>query len=204
MSLLPRKRVPSPASAPSSVVPKIEDISPEFARLTARDRDLRMRLGELAIELDELGRRPSIDPSASRVAGLIGGNPDDITPSPLVDRAGALRQEKADILEALEQIRLRIADERRNASVKAWQTLAPVHGAKVKVLAVALAGALRAHRDLEAFRGDVNESGLSWLNQPRLVANQVLGDAGDAQSAVRQLLDQAVRDGFARPEDVRV
>jgi hypothetical protein len=187
------------ATAERIVVPTLESISPEHARLQARDRELRNRIAQIDSELDRLRVTKPFVSSDARVAALVDG----LAAPPTADvednnlqRREALHQERSDTVAAIEVVRQRLATERLSASREAWRTLAPVHREKVAKLCRALVEALKAHNELHAFRGAVADADLSWIGAPQLIADYVLGDPLDRQSNVRRLLEEAVRDGF--------
>ncbi len=192
-----KKAAPAPVAFPS-----IE--THEYARLGARDRDLRLRLGEVITELNDLSHRSALKTAPTRIDALVSGETLTAANDSVQDRSALLRQEKADLLAAIETIRGRLADERRKASEAAWVHLAPLHAEKVKAVAIALAGALSAHRELERLSAQINDSDISWAGHNRFSAAQILGGFHDDQSSVRQLLSEAVREGFATAADVSV
>jgi len=190
-------------AAPAAfTVPALSQLSPEYARLESRDRELRQRLAAVISELDDLRISRAFNPSASRATSLV----DDVVPgAPLpnsADRRNDLEQERRDIVAALELLNGRMSTERYAASRKAWLDLAPVHTGLVKSVVIALARALKAHTDLHKFRGAVNDANLSWGETRQLVATQILGDALDDQSAVRMFLKDAITDGFVTAKEV--
>src|SRR5665213_2164858 len=104
------------AASAALAVPSLADLSPEYARLKSRDRELRTRLAEVELALDALSFRRTFVSSDTRVAALVDGVDVAEPADNSADQRADLQQERSDLRAAVDIVRNKLAAERVTAS----------------------------------------------------------------------------------------
>lgn len=185
-------------------IPKPEDVSSEYARLTSLHAKLMARGAlidaEIATLHAQMGAEPAANERATRVESLLAGV--DFTPAlPIRERLSALASERADIDAAVRELSGQITLERERTSRKIVETFEAERAAMAKRFfkAVAEAAAVHAEYDEQVIRfhrAGVSPAGFTDFGR------EVFDQAGYRNSSVGIALRDAVRRGYLKPSEL--
>jgi hypothetical protein len=192
-------------------IPSLDEVSPEYAKLTERHTQLMQRAADIDAEIRSVHsamaeRQVShVNPQADRIAALIDGAQAP-PPANLQDRIADLSLVRKDINDAINTLAVTLADERRKAS----RLIAAQFDTEHREMAVEFFGHLCAaasvHTRLEKlrlrfFRAGVDPSGLTDF------ARDIMGEPTSRTDTAAQILRDAIRKGYlpasSLPEEFR-
>lgn len=185
-------------------IPKLEDVSTEYARLSGLHIDLMARAAAVDAEIRalhaELGSEQAANQHADRVVSLLAGM-DYAAPPPIKDRIAALSKEKAAIDEALKELSGHIRVERESASRAIVKQFEPERVALAAEFFRAIASAAKAHAAYGELRRNfhragVDPAGLSDFGQ------EIFGDPGHRNGDVGIAMRAAVRRGYLKEREI--
>jgi chromosome segregation ATPase len=185
-------------------IPKLETLSPELAELYKKEREIKSRQQSLEEEWSRLLYAPTVSASASRVAIILGDADADEAPISTDTsrrRLSELSQERTDLSQALNVVRGRIAEKRRQAATLAWADLAPIHNQLVRQVCMPLVEARRAVKTLWRFRNAVNDADISWGTVEHFTGQHVIGGS-NGDDRLGDLLQQAVAAGYISAAEI--
>ncbi|MBZ9600497.1 hypothetical protein [Phyllobacterium chamaecytisi] len=187
MSLLKQKTVPF-------VVPSLADADPAYAELVAKQRDLLDQQAKFTAE--RVGLVASIRADTSRevdpkVAALLGDPVSGKATSR--QRVGEIDTHLKTIANALEIIRIRLADARSKASLAVCAKVKPEYARRVKAMAEALEQVQVARAHYDELRSDLDANDVSWGSLVPMTP-AFLGDYRDGH--VPRWLGEAKRAGY--------
>lgn len=207
------------APATPLVVPTLEDASPEYRSLKAKQIQLEGARSAVERELRDI-RNGRMSPEA--VARVTGGRGDRAAEL-LGDLAGEASYtsgpSKADIADHMEKLSLRLGDidaalailkERipvaaSAASQVVIDTVRDGYNASLRRLVLTLAPALAAHREVLRIVEGLNDNSIRWsgkLVQPTSL-RRVLGDPWDNDTAVHRFIQEVVDAGLVTADELR-
>jgi len=154
MALLKKSPAPEPFRVPS-----LEEVSPDYAALTARHRDLDGLRARLEAEAADLRRQIAEDPAPqvpARVAELLGDEPDSrITRR---QRLAEIRQELGAIETALAVLRQRVAEAKTEAGRAARAAVAPEFQRRLDAMCAAMRTLDAAHRAFDDLWREIEDA----------------------------------------------
>jgi hypothetical protein len=146
-------------------VPSLDEVSPEYAALMQKQRDLQQRESELRAEdskirLEIEANRSNAPRISSRAAALLG---DNVETSPMYrQRLGEIRSELSAIAEALPELRRRLGVAKSEASTIIRAKVKPEYARRVKAMAVAIEALIAARADYYAMIDDFDANDIQW------------------------------------------
>ena len=180
-------------------MPRLEDVSEEYAKLQAKKLELlaeSQRLQGMLLEPVEVEDK-------SRVAQLLGDIP-PVDENKRRERAEARAETEAkinDLQEALGVLDHRIDNERLKASDEICRRIEPIYKSLVRDLCLRLLATNEANANLHKFMNDLNAQGISW-SQLQPMACRFLGLPNNPDNVVMGYVRMALQAGFVSASDV--
>ena len=180
-------------------MPRLEDVSEEYAKLQAKKTELlseSQRLQGLLLEPVEVEDK-------SRVAQLLGDIP-PVDENKRRERAEARAETETklnDISEALSILDRRMGDERLKASDEICRRIEPIYKALVRDLCLRLLATNEANASLHKFMSDLNTQGISW-SQLQPMGCRFLGMPNNPDNVIMGYVRMALQAGFLSATDV--
>ena len=202
----PKKR----ASSPAVNIPRLED-DPDYADLLTRRTELTRRRADTQLQLDRLYHPDEAEGAtsdrAARAALLLGNS----SPPTLEangrersDRMKQLRSDLEDLDTALEILRQRLTERRREVSRVIAETVRPTHESNIRALALSIATTLEAYRRYRALTAQLNDHDVAWsshLVQPASL-HRILGELNDTDTPAHRFVADAIAAGIVTDSDV--
>jgi len=144
-------------------VPSLEEVSPDYAALVAKHRELDSLRARLEAESADLRRQIAEDPAPqvpARVAELLG---DPVDSKPMRhQRLAEIRREIAAIETALPVLRQRMLAAKTMASVEVCRRVKPEYARRVKAMADAIQALAAARAEYDAMVDDFVAEDIAW------------------------------------------
>jgi hypothetical protein len=182
-------------------VPSLESVSPRYAELVATQRKLEAARGEIEAEISEieairagLRDRPRMSEQQAAALRLIGETTDEEVDRARVSKLPELRAAVVVHRRALDELRMRIAEEASRASRALCEPLRAAYVAHVQAKARALAAVHALELEYRLFVEKLEAEGVKWVAWLPPAPTRGLGDPRDPQSSLGIVLREWVQD----------
>ncbi len=185
-------------------IPKLEDVSSEYARLSALHTKLMARAAGIDREIHSLhaqiGTEQAANRHGDRVASLLAGVDYSAAP-PIKDQLAALAAEKAAVDTAIQELAGQIRLEREGASRLVVKQFDKDRAALATEFFRHVAAAADAHARFGEMRRQFHRSGVNPAGFTDF-GEEIFGDPGHRNGTVGIAMRGAVRRGYLKEKDV--